>query len=66
MMTNQNAELVLAAIYGNATRELTDLVMAAESAFDNYGKKSLLGRDKGKEGRRAVGRIRRAILTSFG
>lgn len=48
-MTNRSAELVLQAIYGDATKQLLDLVMAAEKAFDDYGKRSLFGRDKGKE-----------------
>ena len=48
-MTNRSAELVLAAVYGDSTKQLLDLVMAAEKAFDDYGKTSIFGRDKGKE-----------------
>lgn len=51
-MTNRAAELVLEAVYGNATKQLLDLVMAAEKAFDDFGKKSIFGRDKGKEAER--------------
>jgi hypothetical protein len=43
------SELILQASYGDATKQLTDLIMAAEKAFDNFGKRSLFGRDKGKE-----------------
>lgn len=46
-MTNRAAELVFEAVYGGAAKELLDLVMAAEKAFDDYGKMSLFGRDKG-------------------
>lgn len=48
-MTNRAAELVLQAVYGDSIKQLLDLVMAAEKAFDDYGKKSIFGRDKGKE-----------------
>jgi hypothetical protein len=48
-MTNRSAELVLQAVYGGATKQLLDLVMAAEKAFDDYGKKSIFGKDKGME-----------------
>lgn len=48
-MTNRSAELILIALYGDATKELTNLLMAAENAFDSYGKKSIFGRDKGRE-----------------
>lgn len=48
-MTNRMAELVLEASYAGATKQLLDLVMAAEKAFDNYGRKTIFGRDKGKE-----------------
>ena len=48
-MTNCAAELVLQAVYGDAAKQLLDLVMAAENAFDNYGKKSIFGKDKGRE-----------------
>ena len=47
-MTNRAAELVFQAAYGDATKQLLDLVMAAEKAFDDYGKKSIFGKDKGK------------------
>ena len=48
-MTNCAAELVLQAVYQDATKQLLDLVLAAEKAFDDYGKKSIFGKDKGKE-----------------
>ncbi len=48
-MTNRSAELVLQAVYGDATKQLLDLVMAAEKAFDDFGKRSIFGKDKGKE-----------------
>lgn len=48
-MTNRSAELVLQTLYGETTKQLLDLVMAAEKAFDNYGKKSIFGKDKGEE-----------------
>ena len=41
--------LILQASYGDATKQLTDLIMAAEKAFDDFGRRSLFGRDKGKE-----------------
>lgn len=44
----KNSELILGAIYGDTTKQLTDLVMAAEHAFDSYGKRSIFGQDKGK------------------
>jgi hypothetical protein len=40
---------VFGAAYGSATREITDLVMAAEAALNNFGKRSILGADKGRE-----------------
>ena len=48
-MTNEAEESIFVASYGNATKELTDLVMASEKAYDQYGKRSIFGRDKGKE-----------------
>ncbi|MBE7368021.1 hypothetical protein [Ramlibacter pallidus] len=42
-------EAILVAKYGIATKELTDLVMAAEKAYRCQGKKSIFGRDKGEE-----------------
>ena len=48
-MTNRSAELVLQAVYGESTKQLLDLVMAAEKAFNDYGKKSIFGKDKGEE-----------------
>ena len=48
-MTNKADELILVARYGIATKELTDLVMAAEKAHYCHGKRSIFGRDKGKE-----------------
>ena len=47
-MTNYSAELQLMALYGDTTKELTNLVMAAEKAFDDYGKKSILEKTRGK------------------
>ena len=47
-MTNRASELVLQAVYGDTTKQLLDLVMAAEKAYDDYGKKSIFGKDKGK------------------
>jgi hypothetical protein len=47
-MTDKLQESILIATYGSATRELTDLVMAAEAAYSNLGKRSLFGKDKGK------------------
>ena len=51
-MTNRSPQLVLSAVYGDSTKQLLDLVMAAEKAFDDYGKKSLFGKDKGEEAER--------------
>lgn len=48
-MTNRSAELVLNSVYGAATKQLLDLVMASEKAFNEYGKKSIFGKDKGQE-----------------
>lgn len=48
-MTNRSAELVFEASYSSATTQLLDLVMAAERAFDDYGKTTIFGRDKGKD-----------------
>ena len=63
-MTDRSAELVLNALYGDATKHLLDLVMAAERAFDDYGKRSLLGRDKGEEAkRRFTAALVQAILS---
>ncbi len=53
------ATLILESSYGSATKELTDLVMAAEQAFDNFGKRSLFGKDKGKE---AQGKFESAVV----
>lgn len=58
-MTNRVAEVVLNATYRDATKELLDLVMAAEKAFDNYGKRSFLGGDKGKD---AEGKFTAALV----
>jgi hypothetical protein len=55
-MTNKVEETILVARYGNATKELTDLVMAAERAHDRHGKRSIFGRDKGKEADELLGR----------
>lgn len=51
-MTNRSAELVLSNAYGDSTKQLLDLVMAAEKAFDDYGKKTIFGKDKGQEAER--------------
>jgi hypothetical protein len=48
-VTNRSAELVLGASYGDSTKELLDLVMAAEKAFNDFGKRSIFGKDKGQE-----------------
>ena len=48
-MTDKSAELILGAVYNDSTKQLLNLVMAAEKAFDDYGKTTLFGRDKGKE-----------------
>lgn len=61
-MTNRAAELVFEAIYRDAAKELLDLVMAAEKAFDDYGKKSIFGRDKGKD---AEGKFTAALVLSI-
>ena len=58
-MTNKTEESILIAQYGSATRELTDLVMAAERAYNLYGKRSIFGRDKGKE---ANDQLAKAVL----
>ena len=47
-MTNKAEEYILIAKYGSATKELTDLVMAAEKAHSHHGKRSIFGADKGK------------------
>lgn len=46
-MTDKLQESILIATYGSVTKELTDLVMAAEAAYNNLGKKSIFGKDKG-------------------
>ena len=48
-MTNKIEETILIAGYGTATRDLTDLVMAAEKAYNHYGKRTIFGKDKGAE-----------------
>ena len=48
-MTDKLQESILIATYGSATKELTDLVMAAEAAYNSYGKRSIFGKDKGAE-----------------
>lgn len=55
-MTNKVDEAIMAAKYGSATKELTDLVMAAERAYDYQGKRSIFGKDKGKEADELLGR----------
>ena len=61
-MTSKVDEAILAARYGSATKELTDLVMAAEKAHDSRGKRSIFGRDKGKEADELLGRaVLRAV-----
>ncbi len=62
-MTNKAAEVVLATVYGDATKQMLDLVMVAEKAFNDFGKKSLLGKDKGEEAeRRFTAALIQAIL----
>ncbi|MEO6276662.1 hypothetical protein [Roseateles sp.] len=58
-MTDRTAELVLKNVYGASTKQLLDLVMAAEKAFDDFGKRSFFGKDKGKE---AEGRFTEALI----
>ena len=58
-MINKAEESMLVARYGSATKELTDLVMAAEKAYDHFGKRSIFGRDKGKK---ADEQLSRAVL----
>lgn len=68
-MTNKAEESILVAKYGSATKELTDLVMAAEKAHDHHGKKSIFGKDKGKEADELLSRaVLRAVtkLTDIG
>ena len=68
-MTNKAEESIFVASYGNATKELTDLVMASEKAYDQYGKRSIFGRDKGKEADEQLARaVNRAVskLTEIG
>ena len=68
-MTNKAEESILVAQYGSATRELTDLVMAADKAYNNYGKRSIFGGDKGKEADEQLARaVVRAVskLTDIG
>lgn len=48
-MTDYIEEAILNASYGNSLKEILDMVMAAENAFDNYGKVSMLWGDKGKK-----------------
>ena len=55
-MTNKVDEAIMVARYGSATKELTDLVTAAERAHDRHGKRSIFGRDKGKEADELLGR----------
>ena len=68
-MTNKTEELILVARYGSATKELTDLIMAAEEAYNCYGKRSIFGKDKGKEADEQLAKsVLRAIskLTEIG
>jgi len=68
-MTNKIEESILIARYGSATKELTDLVMAAEKAYNDYGKRSIFGRDKGREADEQLGKaVIRAVskLTEIG
>ena len=68
-MTNKAEELILVARYGSATKELTDLVMAAEKAHNHHGKRSIFGKDKGKEADELLSRsVIRAVskLTDIG
>lgn len=68
-MTNRFEESILIARYGSATRELTDLVTAAEKAYSLYGKRSMFGKDKGQEADEQLARaVIRAVakLTDIG
>ena len=68
-MTNKAEESIFVASYGSATKELTDLVMASEKAYDHYGKRSIFGKDKGKEADEQLARaVIRAVskLTEIG
>lgn len=68
-MTNKLQESLLVAKYGNATKELTDLVMAAEKAYNSLGKRSIFGKDKGAEADEQLGKaILRVVsrLTDLG
>lgn len=62
-MTNRSAEIVFSAVYGSSAKQLLDLVMAAEKAFDDYGKKTIFGKNKGEEAeRRFTAALIQAIL----
>lgn len=61
-MTNKVEESILIGRYGSATKELTELVMAAEKAYDLYGKRSIFGRDKGQE---ADEQLAKAVLRTI-
>jgi hypothetical protein len=68
-MTDKLQESILIAKYGSATKELTDLVMAAEKAYNDYGKRTIFGRDKGQEADDLLGKavVRAATrLTELG
>jgi hypothetical protein len=51
-MTDRAAELIFETVYGSSTRQILDLVLAAEKAFDDFGKRSIFGKDKGAESER--------------
>lgn len=55
-MTNKLEESILIARYGIATKELTDLVMAAEKAYNHFGKRTIFGKDKGAEADEQLGK----------
>ena len=61
-MTDPVSEVVFNALYQGATKEILNLVMACEKAFDAYGKRSLFGRDKGKE---AEEKFTRALVVAI-
>ena len=58
-MTDKLQESILIAKYGSATKELTDLVMKAEAAYNNFGKRSIFGKDIGAE---AEEQLSKAVL----
>lgn len=55
-MTNGIEVSILVARYGTATKELTDLILAAEKAYNSYGKRTIFGTDKGEEAAEQLGK----------